>query len=197
MPPFFKTVFGLILVCLVVCVVLAAAILFWFNAGGGYPFVGLNAANDRKLIALFHARRRAFDKLQEMATEDVRRGWYLGFGEKSKIGEARWHEYKQLMFQIHRRLNVSMDGYGYGMRFIFAGGGMAAIGPGWVKGIEYVPGGYETNGAIYGKREVNGVAYSEWQGLILSDLEQARTLPAQVYLRRIEPNWFVFYQRTD
>jgi hypothetical protein len=54
-----------------------------------------------------------------------------------------------------------------------------AIGPGWVKGIEYVPGGYSR------------------EGVLSADLDGARKLPARVYIRQIEPNWFVFYQRDE
>jgi hypothetical protein len=65
------------------------------------------------------------------------------------------------------------------VRFIFAGGGLSAIGPGWVKGIEYV--------AVDCKRV--------WD--IVHNLDKARLLPAGVYLRPIERKWFIFYQRDD
>lgn len=40
-----------------------------------------------------------------------------------------------------------MNGYTGVVRFIFAGEGVA-IGPGWVKGIEYVPGDYGKEGTL-------------------------------------------------
>ena len=183
----------------------------YFSGLGGTHLLGCCAAaflfrvhsrwhcKDADLIAIFHAHRQAFDKLQQMAAEDVRHGWHLGITEKDKISKSRLQQYKyeQLISEIYSGLDVAMDGYGDGMRFIFKGGGISAISPGWVKGIQYVPGAYETNGAIYGKREVNGVAYPEWQGLISSNLDEASTLPPNVYLRPIEPKWFIFFQRTD
>jgi hypothetical protein len=58
-------------------------------------------------------------------------------------------------------------------------GGLSAISSGWLKGIEYVPGSFEK------------------KGVILQNLDGANTLSAGVYLRQIEPNWFIVYQRTD
>jgi len=133
-----------------------------------------------------------------MAAEDVRQGWYLGISETNKMNEARLQEYEQLTSEIDPGLEATMDGYGDGMRFIFAGSGPSAVGPGRVKGIEYVPESQETNGAIYGNEEMNGTNYQhQWQGVVSTNLDNAQTLPANVYLRPIESNWFIFYQRSD
>ena len=131
---------------------------------------------DQDLISIFHTHRRAFEQLKQMASEDARRGWYLGASDPSKLEQARRDGYKKLISEIRPELQVAMDGTTGVMRFIFAGEGVA-IGPDWVKGIEYVPGDY--------RRE----------GVLLPDLAKAPTLPANVYIREIESRWFIFYQR--
>jgi hypothetical protein len=81
--------------------------------------------------------------------------------------------------------------------FTFADSGTAASGPEWVKGMEYVPGSYETNGVIYGSAEINGTNYQQWQGVVSTNLDNAQTFPINVYLRPIETNWFIFCQRSE
>jgi hypothetical protein len=131
---------------------------------------------DQDLISIFHAHRQAFEQLQEMAAEDARRSWYLGASDPSKLEQSRRDAYKKLITEIRPELQVAMNGTTGVIRFIFAGEGVA-IGPGWAKGIEYVPGDY--------KRE----------GVLLPDLNKAANLPANVYIREIEPRWLIFYQR--
>lgn len=223
----FKVVVGLLLVCVLVCLALAAAFVFWLHGWGHYSSFGLNVSEDQKLIAIFHAHQASFEKLQQMATEDAQYGWYFNSpsfdGSKldetyrqeyekdpryawyfkspyfvgGKLNESRLQEYKHLVPEISPGLTVGTD-YDSGMRFILAGGGTSAIGPGWAKGIEYVPGSHETNGAIYGNSEIKAVTYQQqWKGIVLTNLDNAQTLPANVYLRPIESNWFLFYQRDD
>ena len=127
---------------------------------------------DQELISTFHAHRQAFEQLQEMATEDARRGWYLGGNDPDKLDQSRRDKYKNLP----SGLQVAINGNTGVVRFIFAQKG-SAIGPGWAKGIEYVPGDYSR------------------QGLLVPDLDKADSLQANVYIRQIEPNWFIFYQR--
>ncbi len=133
---------------------------------------------DQDLISIFHANRQAFEQLQEMAAEDARHSWYLGASDPSKLEQSRWDGYKKLISEIRPELQVAMDGTSGHIRFIFGAEGVA-IGPGWAKGIEYVPGDY--------KRE----------GVLLPDLNKAASLPANVYIREIEPKWFLFYQRDE
>jgi hypothetical protein len=113
-----------------------------------------------------------------MAAQDARRGWYLGVSDSSKLDQSRRETYRKLFSEIGPELRVAMNGTTGVVRFIFASEGVA-IGPGWVKGIEYVPGEY--------RRE----------GVPLLDLKKAASLPANVYLREIEPKWLVFYQRDE
>jgi hypothetical protein len=164
-----KLVSGTVLVFAVL-----AAVNLWLK-GCGAPRV--MEPKDQQLISTFHAHRQAFEQLQEMATEDARRGWYLGASDPGKLDQPRRDEYKKLISQIRPGLQVAMNGTTGVVRFIFAGEG-TAIGPGWVKGIEYVPG-------------------ESWEGILLPDLDKAASLPAHVYIREIEPRWLIFYQRDE
>jgi hypothetical protein len=163
--------------------------------------LNLRAPKDQKLIAIFHAHRAAFEKLQQMAIEDARHGRYFEpsgletvelegrkFVYHHEIGGVRWQEYKNLLSEFRPSLDWVIDGHFDVVKAVFAGGGLLAIGPGWVKGIEYVPSSFEIDGVTY----VQG-----WQGQILTNLDNARTLPANMYLRQIEPKWFVYYERFD
>lgn len=134
--------------------------------------------SDQELISTFHAHRQAFKQLKEMAAEDARRGWYLGASDPSTLDQSRRSEYKSLTSQIRPGLRVAMNGTTGVVRFIFAGEG-SAIGPGWAKGIEYVPG-------DYGR-----------EGVLLPDLNGAASLSANVSIREIEPRWLIFYQRDE
>lgn len=133
---------------------------------------------DQDLISIYHAHRQAFEQLQEMAAEDARRGWYLGASDPIKLEQPRRDGYKNLISEIRPGLQVAMNGTTGVMRFIFAGEGVA-IGPGWAKGIEYVP---RDDGR---------------EGTILPDLNKAASLPARVYMRQVEGKWFIFYQRDE
>jgi hypothetical protein len=220
----FKVVLGLILTCLAL---VAAFAFYWDRSWGHYSSFGLNVSRDEQLIAIFHAHQTAFEKLQQMATEDARYGWYFNspdfegakldeayrqeyekdpryawyfkspYFEGGKLKETRRKQYEDLVSEISPGLNIGTD-YDNAMRFVFAGGGTSAIGPGWAKGIEYVPGSHETNGAVYGNTVIKGITYQQqWKGVVLTNLDNAQTLPPHTYLRPIEPNWFLFYDRSD
>lgn len=161
---------GLVLVWLTL-----ASCMLW--EGGCRPSRTVEPS-DHELISTFHAHHQAFERLQEMAAEDAGHGWYLGASKPSTIDQSRWSEYNNLRAQIRPGLEVAMNGTTGVIRFVFANKGVA-IGPGWVKGIEYVPG-------DYGR-----------EGLLLPDLNKAASLPANVYVREIEPRWLIFYQRDE
>jgi len=74
---------------------------------------------------------------------------------------------------------LTVGGHDGVTRFAFAEGGLLAVSSGWAKGIEYVTGDYEKEGDIK------------------QNLDDARRLPPGVYLRQIEPHWFIFYQRDE
>lgn len=156
------------------CFVLVACGLWEAGCGRSRPV----EPEDQDLIAIFHAHRQTFEELQAMAGEDAQRGWYLGASDPSTLDQSRQNEYKKLISQIRPGLEVAMNGSTGVVRFIFAGQG-SAIGPGWAKGIEYVPGDHTR------------------EGILSADLDGARKLPANVYIRQIEPKWFVFYQRDE
>jgi hypothetical protein len=179
------TVFKVIFVSILLCFAVTAT-FFWMAD----PF-NFKAPKDQKLLEIFNAHREVFEKLQQMATEDARNGRYLDapyFDGGSKFDKSRQQEYENIISEIRPGLHVAIDGHDKVVRFIFAGGGTSAIGPGWVKGIEYVPESFE----------IEGVTYSQgWQGIVSTNLDNARMLPANVYVRQIEPKWFIFYQKTD
>jgi hypothetical protein len=151
---------------------------FLYALGGGCRASKTVEPRDQELISTFHAHRQVFEQLQKMATEDARRGWYLLGSDQNKPDQPRRDEYKNLISQIRPGLQVAMTGPTGTVRFIFASEGVA-IGPGWVKGIEYVPSDYSR------------------EGVLLPDLDKAGSLPARVYMRQIEPKWFIFYQRDE
>jgi hypothetical protein len=128
-----------------------------------------------------------------MATEDAQHGLYVdaapNFGEGSKFDESRQQEYKKLIFEIHSGIHVSIDGREKGISFIFAGGGLLAIGAGWEKGIKYEPDSFEVDGVNY----TNG-----YIGVVSTNLDNAKTLnPGTTYIRPLESNWFIFYHRDE
>jgi hypothetical protein len=182
-----KVIFYLILAFFVLVLILIAS-LFWM-----YDPFNFRAPKDQKLISIFHAHHEAFEKIQQMAIEDSRHGLYFDGDikeaklEGAKIDETRLQEYKNLLSEIRPGLDWGIDGRNEVVRFLFAGGG-GTISSDWVKGIEYVPNSFE----------INGVTYRQgWEGVVLTNLDNARTLPANIYLRPIESNWFLFYQRDE
>jgi hypothetical protein len=64
-------------------------------------------------------------------------------------------------------------------RFIFAWGGSSAIGPGWIKGIQFSPQG------------------AKLIGQQVATLDNERNLPEGVNLKELMPNWFILYRRDD
>jgi hypothetical protein len=142
--------------------------------------LNLKAPRDQDLMETFDAHRDRFEKIRLMANEDEQKGWYLGVSQMSNLGDSRQHEYKDQISRIQSRLDVRLDGHDKVLRYIFSGGGfLLAIGPGWAKGIEYIPTDYLK------------------QGILTTNLDGMRKMPPGVYLRQIETNWFIFYQKTD
>jgi hypothetical protein len=159
---------------LLVCLAVASSMLW----EGGCRASKTVEPSDQNLISAFRGHRQAFEKLQEMAAQDARRNWYLWASDPSKLDQSRRDGYKNLISEIRPDLQVAMNGTTGVVRFLFAGEGVA-IGPGWVKGIEYVPSDYSR------------------EGVLLPDLDKAASLPAHVYMREIEPRWLIFYQRDE
>ena len=144
----------------------------------------LTEPTDQQLITIFSDHRDAFRKLQEMASEDIQNGWYFNWPNfysaraRSTPGQSRRQDYMNLVSGIPQCFSVYTD-YDHHMRFCFAEGSYYIWPPypRWVKGIEFWP------------------RACPW--VILTDLDNARNRPANVYARQIEPQWFLFYQRDD
>ena len=167
-PPMFAK-FGLVLV---VCLIVIGAVLFWMAD----PLY-LKAPKDRQLITFFQDHRAAFEKLRQMAAEDSA-GYLSESHLDARLGVKRRQEYKSLLSEIRPCRSVGADDQT--TRFIFSGGGLLAVGPGWAKGIEYIPGSTDRVGPV------------------VENLDQPASLAmGGVYLRQIEPMWFVFFQKTD
>lgn len=133
---------------------------------------------DAELLSVFRQHRASFDQLRQMAIDDKEIEGYFSESElKPALSAERQRSYRALLSDIHPGLAVTVD-YDDTVRFIFAVRGVA-IGPSSVKGLEYV------------------VTHLERHGIVQQNLDHASTLPAGVYLRQIEPNWFILYQRTD
>ena len=139
----------------------------------------INAPSDGKLIEKLHNHRAAFERLRQMVTEDLKAKSYFSDSDlDGKLPESRKQEYRSLLSEIQPGLIVTVD-YDKAVRFIFASGGASAIGPGWLKAIQFT--------SDEGKQK----------GTKLQNLDNPNTLPVGVYFREIEPNWCVLYQRTD
>jgi len=145
------------------------------------PFY-LKAPSDDRLVALFRAHRAEFDALREMALEDWRTSTYIRSStlERSGLDKSRRDSYRRLLSTIDSgNLIITVDHQSNSVRFISATGGIAAFGPGWLKGIEYFP------------------EKSDREGLITENLDSPSRLTAGVYLKPIEPMWFILFQKTD
>lgn len=135
------------------------------------------ASADAKVIGIFEAHRGEFERLRQMATEDMRTASFFSETNISNgLPEPRRNEYKHLL-NVSPGLQVGTN-YDGSVRFIFASAG-EAIGPGWAKGIEFIPDGQKVIGT---QRDT---------------LDDPAKLPQGVYLRKVEPRWFVFFQRDE
>lgn len=151
-----------------------AAILFWFAD----PFY-LRAPRDSDLIDVFLTHRAAFEKLRQMAAEDPE--WYISKADDAdpQMSMARKQEYKHHISEINSGLILIKSDNS--VKFIYTGAGLLAIGPGWDKGVIYAPGGIQPE-----------------EGVIVGSLDHPAALKAnEVYMRQIEPDWFIYFQRFD
>jgi len=157
---------------LFLCFIAIGAILVWLAD----PLY-LKAPKDRELFTVFQDHRAAFEQLRQMATEDSV-SYFSESHLDTRLSDTRRQKYKSLLSEIRHGLTVTTNKQS--VRFIFASGGLFAIGPGWLKGIEYLPGSADREGAI------------------AENLDHLASLATGgVYLRQIEPNWFVIVQKTD
>jgi hypothetical protein len=162
-------------VVIITCVILLIALVLFF---GNDPF-NLRAPKDQNLINLFKRHRDEFEQLRQMVLDDSTNTQYFSSStiDNSNLSESRKKMYKHLLDSISAGL-VLQTNLGQ-VSFCFAGGGLSLWGPEWSKGIIYAP-------------------YLDKATIIEPDLENwKKTLPGFRYVRPIEVNWFVYYQRFD
>lgn len=113
-----------------------------------------------------------------MVTEDMHQQGSFSEATISNVSpESRRNEYRNLL-NVSPNLVVGVD-YNGVTRFIFTSSESSAIDRGWAKGIQFVPDGAR----MIGTRK--------------DSLDKPGKLAAGVYLREIEPRWFIFYQRDE
>ena len=168
-----KTIFFRAVLFFILALAVVGALIFWMTD----PLY-LKAPKDRELIRIFQEHHAAFEKLRHMVVEDSV-SYLTESHMDGRLNDARKHEYQSLLLEISSGL-IFVGSDLKSVRFIFAGGGLSAIGPGWIKGIEYVPGSVDRAGEIQ------------------DNLDQPSSLAEEgVYLRQIEPTWFIVFQKDD
>jgi hypothetical protein len=139
---------------------------------------------DAELREIFQVHREAFEKLAAMGTVDTGVVSLLSpemlderplTGGREVLTPERRSEYTRLLSSIKPDLVMGIDAY----RITFSysrGGSDLSIGPGWMKGIAYLPRGQER------------------VGLVVNNLDKA---PGQndVYLVPIESKWYIIYSQ--
>src|SRR6266852_129193 len=164
----FKVILGLTMACSAL-----ASTYLWFADP-----LNIKSLSDQELISIFGAHPAAFEQLRQMATEDMQQESYFnGSNLNSNLDTKRRQTYKSLLSEIYPHLVVTID-HGKIVRFIFASGGLSAIGAGWLKGIEYLPENYKAEG-------------------VRQNLDRGSELPPGVYQKNIEGRWFIIYQKTE
>jgi hypothetical protein len=148
--------------------------------------VAANPPKDAELVASFRSHRDAFEKLASMGGEDANTTSYLNLETlneepltdgRQALGPARRSEYKQLIADIRPDLAVWLDWYRVTFSY-WRGGDWLPIGRSWMKGIAYLPHGYERVGTI---------------------VPNSDKVPPEdgIYLVPIEPKWYIIYLQLD
>jgi hypothetical protein len=134
--------------------------------------------SDAKLINEFRLHRASFERLRQMVTEDMhQQGSFTQATISKAFPESRRNEYRSLL-SVEPNLSVGIN-YDGTTRFVFANSEGLAIGSERAKGIQFSP----TGARLIGTR--------------MGSLDESGKLPAGIYLREIEPQWFIFYQQDD
>jgi hypothetical protein len=172
----------------------ACALVVVVVVGCGSP---TRVPSDQELIASFHAHHDTFEQIEAMAAKDRRNGlylrwhreswwcpgnwWWCGSSKPSGMPPSRLEDYGKLISQIRpevQHVGINHDGT---TNFMFAASGVNFRPDWWSKGIAYIPPDVDL----------------KTQGVPLPDLNGAPGLPANDYIREIEPAWFLFYQREE
>lgn len=137
----------------------------------------LRAPSDASIAASFRAHRDEFNQLVAMAEDDK-----VGLLSASRLDAVRDPVRR-------KRYHALLSGIGGGVilahaddstRFILGSGGLAAFGPGWLKGIQFLADPRSLPGSVVG------------------DLDHMSALPVGgVYLRQLEPGWYVVVQKVE
>jgi hypothetical protein len=141
---------------------------------------------DTELREIFQRHRDALEKLAAMGTRDTGIVSLLSpemlgerplTGGREALSPERRSEYTSLLTSIKPDLVMGIDFY----RITFSysrGGSDLSIGPGWMKGIAYLPQGHER------------------VGIVVSNLDKP---PGEndVYLVPIESKWYIIYSQFD
>lgn len=155
-------------------IIAVLAMLYGWRA---YSSQAMRAPSDDKVTRVFHANRDKFERLRQMATEDMHETSFLSEANLSaNLPISRRNEYKTLL-KLFPGLEVGAN-YDGSVRFIFVSAG-EAIGPGWAKGIEFVP---DTGKVVGIQRET---------------LDDSANFPPGVYFLKLEPRWLLFFQRDE
>lgn len=134
---------------------------------------------DEALLSSFRNNRAAFERLRGMVIEDAHaQPIFTENNIDNSLPEARRREYRVLLSSISSNLMVTVN-YDRTVRFIFLLHGVSVIGPESIKGIEYAPKGARLGASL------------------VQDLNDPERYTAGVYLKAIEPGWFVLFQKTD
>jgi hypothetical protein len=158
---------------LFVCIVSAIAGI----AHGSTGRMHIEAPSDQELIALYQEHRSEFDRLRELATEDMRIQSYFNEATIDRIAPvSRRLEYQRLL-RLRAGLAVGVD-YNGNVRFIFATRG-SAVSHSWAEGIQY------------------STPVSRLPGKPVATTDSAMSLPEGIYLRELAPHWFILFQKDN
>ena len=141
----------------------------------------LEPPKDRDLVALFSNHKAIFQRIVTMAQEDREPGWRPDVSSAQKpLPADRVKSYKNLIPELGSGVVVTWDHKSDGVNFVFVtGGALLAVGAEWWKGIAYIPNRQDEDGTL------------------IQRLDGAKRLEAGRYLRQIDENWFLFYERTE
>jgi hypothetical protein len=131
-----------------------------------------------QIIRILNDRRASFEKLSALVLEDASKGpWFSESWLSPLLNDERRQVYRDLLRQIRPGLVVGISKGS--VRFIFVSTGVA-IGPGWFKGVARITDDPRSWGTVVG------------------DLDHPRVLTADtLYLRRIESNWYIVFERSS
>ena len=137
----------------------------------------IRAPKDDHLVATFRKHRSEFETLKQLATSKQ----IVFFSESEVVGALSDAE-KESVRTLISKIGLGLTGSGSisGLRVVFAAGGISAVGPEWIKGIEYVDDDGEREGQV--KNSLDHPASLAWGG---------------AYIRKVEPHWFVFLEKDD